>query len=84
MVPSGSEGALVIVRLPTTVSVNSFVAKAAVPSVTLTVKRKAPAVSGEPLMTPVDEFSNMSPGREPPVIDQEKGAVPPTAVRVMK
>jgi hypothetical protein len=38
-VPSGSAGAVVMVKLPTTVRVNPFVATPAAPSVTFTVKQ---------------------------------------------
>jgi hypothetical protein len=61
--------------------VNVLLADAEALSVTIAVKLNAPALVGEPLMTP-DELMFTPAGSAPLVMDHVYGAVPPDASNV--
>ena len=82
MDPLGRTGAVVMVSPATTVIVNALVACTLAASVTCAVKLKLPALVGIPVMAPL-VASNVRPaGKEPDVMDQRYGGVPPTAFRL--
>jgi hypothetical protein len=69
---------------PFTVSSKAAVAVCAVASVTCTVNDTVPAVVGVPEITPVDAARFNPAGKEPELIDQVYGVVPPLACNVIE
>src|SRR5579871_610846 len=74
----GSTGAVVMARPATTVMENALLTVTEALSVTWTVKVKSLALVGEPLMAPDDGARVRPAGREPDVMLQVYGALPPT------
>ena len=63
-------------------SVNALDAVIEALSVTRTVKVKLPAAVGVPVMAPLEGLRFRPPGREPALMSQLYGVVPPDAVSV--